>query len=55
MTEMNMHRGNLKLMMVVMRICQPVRQFPRVVVKNIGKCSNTFSGYAAVETHLLET
>ncbi len=48
--EMDMHGGNLNLMMIVMRACQPFRQLARMMVENIGQGGDAISRHIAVET-----
>ena len=53
--EMNMHRGDLKVVMRVMRIGQPPRQFPRVMIENIGERRDALTAHAVIDPRLLKT
>ena len=55
MIKMNMHRCDLKLMMTMVRVRQPLRQFTRVVIENVRERSDTFPSHATVEAHPFET
>jgi hypothetical protein len=53
--EMNMQGCDLQVMVRVMRVCQPLRQFARVMIEHVGKRRNTFPAYAIMELCLSET
>src|SRR5277367_3922175 len=55
MVEMNMHRCDLQIMMRVMRTGQPSRQFPCVVVEDIGQGRNALTGRVVIDPRALET
>jgi hypothetical protein len=54
MIEMDVHRRDLMVMMVVVRIRQPFRQFAGMVVEDIRERRNAVSGDAVAEARLPE-
>jgi len=53
--EMNMHRRDLKIVMIVVRVGQPLRQLARVVIEDVGQRRDALSLRAVVDSRLLET
>jgi hypothetical protein len=54
MVEMDVHCRDLMVMMLVVRIRQPFRQFAGMVVEDIGQRRNALSGDAVVDARPLE-
>ncbi len=52
---MNVHRRDLKVMMIVLPIRQPFRQIARMVVENVGERRDALAGHAVIDPSLLET
>ena len=53
--EMNMHRRDLKIVMIVMCVRQSLRQFARVVIEDVGQGCDALSLRVVIDPRLLET
>ena len=54
MVEMNVHRRDMKLVVRVMFLRQSRRQFPRVMIEDIGERRKTLTGHAVIDSRSLQ-